>query len=127
MADPIDETKPLFQYKGETRVARVYRENGGFRVRFRAEDGIWRDTVTTMGDGRFNTKEMAQRKARAVAGIPQPEQCKHTRTTGVITMTRCSRDAVRDGYCTRHHSTYISPADRRAMARLDAETARTAR
>lgn len=30
------------------------------------------------------------------------EQCKHTRRTGILNMERCTREAARNGLCTRH-------------------------
>ncbi|WP_226623116.1 hypothetical protein [Brucella anthropi] len=47
-------------------------------------------------------------------------QCKHTRRTGTITMHRCERPAVKDGYCTRHHPSYLSPKEKKALAKFDA-------
>lgn len=42
----------------------------------------------------------------------ESRKCKHTRRTGVITMHRCERDAVKDGYCSRHHPDYVAPSMR---------------
>jgi len=42
----------------------------------------------------------------------EARKCKHTRRTGVITMHRCERDAVQDGYCSRHHPDYVAPSMR---------------
>lgn len=47
--------------------------------------------------------------------------CKHTRSVGIMDLRRCSRPAVRDGYCTRHHPSYLSPKEAAAMAELERE------
>jgi hypothetical protein len=48
-------------------------------------------------------------------------QCKHTRRTGAITMHRCERPATKDGYCTRHHPSYLSPKEVEAYERWERE------
>jgi len=35
-------------------------------------------------------------------------------------MHRCERPAVKDGYCTRHHPSYLSPKEKKALAKFDA-------
>ncbi len=55
--------------------------------------------------GRFQASEVSTNRAA-------PQKCKHTRRTGVITMHRCERDAVQDGYCSRHHPDYVAPSMR---------------
>lgn len=43
-------------------------------------------------------------------------QCKNTRRTGTLSMHRCERPAVLDGYCVRHHHRYWAPKDWAALS-----------
>ena len=45
-------------------------------------------------------------------------QCRHMRQTRVLETVRCTRPAVKDGYCTRHHPSYVAPKDRKAETAL---------
>jgi hypothetical protein len=102
-------------FKGDAGRARVCRDGPHFKVIHKPAGGdAWLEVATTLGGGRFNTVDTAKRKARLVAGVPEPEQCKHTRSTGVLSMSRCTRDTVKDGYCTRHHWQYVPVSERNA-------------
>ncbi len=46
------------------------------------------------------------------------EQCRHRRNVGVLSSTQCRRPATRDGYCSRHHPSYVSPREVRDLAAL---------
>jgi len=50
--------------------------------------------------------------------------CKKRTRKSIMEFTVCSRAAVRDGFCTRHHPSYVSPADQRALTDYDHETSR---
>lgn len=52
------------------------------------------------------------------------ETCKKRTRKSIMEFTVCSRPAVKDGFCTRHHPSYISPADQRALDEYDRETKR---
>lgn len=63
----------------------------------------------------------AGRAALAQATLPPSAQCQHRTSTGVLSTRRCTRPATKDGYCTRHHPSYVSPSTRRYLAELDAK------
>ena len=42
--------------------------------------------------------------------------CKHRSPWKTMETRQCGRKAVTDGYCTRHHPSYISPQQRKAEA-----------
>ncbi len=41
--------------------------------------------------------------------------CKHKINKSILAFEWCRNNAVRDGYCTRHHPSYISPKQRKAL------------
>lgn len=49
------------------------------------------------------------------------ETCKHNTQTGMLSQVRCKRAAVKDGYCTRHHPSYVSPQTKAALIEFDAK------
>src|SRR5271156_3969041 len=46
-------------------------------------------------------------------------RCAHRRQISTMETVQCSRPATRDGYCTRHHPSYISPATAKVIAAMD--------
>ncbi|WP_448208675.1 hypothetical protein [Azospirillum sp. sgz302134] len=53
-----------------------------------------------------------------------PSQCEHRTATGILSARRCTRPATKDGYCTRHHPSYVSPTTARYLAEHDAQAER---
>lgn len=118
MANPEDiMEKPeiVIRYNGARRDARVIKRGTQFGVQYEVSrlDNLWCNYVRP-GEHRphaFDLMTDAKKQAKRMAGVVE-EQCKRTRSTGIISMKRCTRKATLDGFCTIHHPDYLSPADK---------------
>lgn len=75
--------------------------------------------VADVGIVRATGGPQAESRERENAAM---SECKYRRRTNIMNEAQCTRRAVKDGFCTRHHPDYISPKDRAALAELDRET-----